>query len=253
MLEFLIGFVVAIIIALTGVGASVVTAPLLILFLKIPVDIAVSTTLAYSAIVKFIVVPFQVVRRQIDYRVLGIMLAGGVPGVVFGSVAFKRVATNGPKAALSFALGAIIFFTAAWHLYRHFYPAALERHDNSARSKWLLALITLPIGAEIGFSSAGAGALGTVALLGLTSLTATQVVGTDLAFGLVIAVVGSGVHLIGGHYNAALLIKLAIGGVVGGLIGSGVAPKIPNRNLRFVLSLWLLVIGIQFCYTAIMK
>ena len=252
MLEFLIGFVVAIVIALTGVGASVVTAPLLILFLKIPVDIAVSTTLAYSAIVKFIVVPFQVVRRQIDYRILAIMLLGGVPGVIFGSVAFKRVATNGPKAALSFALGAIIFFTAAWHLYRHFYPSALERPHSSARSKWL-ALITLPIGAEIGFSSAGAGALGTVALLGLTSLTATQVVGTDLAFGLVIAVVGSGVHLIGGHYDSALLIKLAAGGVVGGLIGSGIAPKIPNRNLRFVLSLWLLVIGIQFCYQAIMK
>ncbi len=92
MWEFLIGFVVAIIIALTGVGASVVTAPLLILFLKIPIDIAVSTTLAYSAVVKLIVVPFQVARRQINYRILGIMLLGGVPGVVLGSILFKHVA-----------------------------------------------------------------------------------------------------------------------------------------------------------------
>ena len=252
MSEFLIGFVVAIIIALTGVGASVVTAPLLILFLKIPIDVAVSTTLAYSAIVKFIVVPFQVARKQIDYRILTIMLIGGVPGVVFGSVAFKHVSAHGPKAALSFALGLIIFFTAAWHLYRHFRPAALERVHTADRSKWLAA-ITFPIGAEIGFSSAGAGALGTVALLGLTSLTATQIVGTDLAFGLVIATVGTGVHLFGGAYNGVLLAKLAAGGVVGGLVGSGTAPKIPNRNLRFALSLWLLVIGLQFCYTAVMK
>jgi hypothetical protein len=252
MSEFLIGFVVAIVIALTGVGASVVTAPLLILFLKIPIDVAVSTTLAYSAIVKFIVVPFQVARRQIDYRILGIMLLGGIPGVVFGSVLFKHVASHGPRAALSFALGLIIFFTAAWHLYRHFRPAALERAHTADRSKWLAA-ITLPIGAEIGFSSAGAGALGTVALLGLTSLTATQIVGTDLAFGLVIATVGTGVHLIGGAYNGLLLAKLAAGGVVGGLIGSGTAPKIPNRNLRFALSLWLLFIGLQFCYTAATK
>jgi uncharacterized protein len=252
MIEFLIGFFVAIVIALTGVGASVVTAPLLILFLKVPVDIAVSTTLAYSAIVKFIVVPFQVARRQINYRVLGIMLLGGIPGVVFGSVAFKHVSAHGPKSALTFALGFIIFFTAAWHLYRHFRPAGLERHNNTNRSPWL-ALITFPIGAEIGFSSAGAGALGTVALLSLTSLTTTQVVGTDLAFGLVIAVVGSGVHLIGGHYDSLLLIKLAAGGILGGLVGSGAAPKIPNRNLRFALSLWLLFIGLQFCYTAVMK
>jgi uncharacterized protein len=249
MVEFLIGFFVAIVIALTGVGASVVTAPLLILFLNIPVDVAVSTTLAYSAIVKLIVVPFQVMRRQINYRILGIMLLGGVPGVVFGSVAFKRVASHGPKATLTFALGFIIVFTAAWHLYRHFRPAEI-RHVGSDHSGWL-ALITFPIGAEIGFSSAGAGALGTVALLGLTSLTATQVVGTDLAFGLVIAVVGSGVHLIGGHYDGMLLIRLAAGGVVGGLLGSGFAPKIPNRTLRLALSLWLVVIGLQFCYQAI--
>jgi uncharacterized protein len=252
MVEFLIGFVVAIVIALTGVGASVVTAPLLILFLKVPIDVAVSTTLAYSAIVKFIVVPFQVARRQIDYRILGIMLLGGIPGVVFGSILFKHVASHGPRAALSFALGLIIFFTAAWHLYRHFRPAALERVHTADRSKWLAA-ITFPIGAEIGFSSAGAGALGTVALLGLTSLTATQIVGTDLAFGLVIATVGTGVHLIGGTYNGVLLAKLAAGGVIGGLVGSGTAPKIPNRNLRFALSLWLLFIGLQFCYTAVTK
>jgi uncharacterized membrane protein YfcA len=251
MVEFLIGLIVAIIIALTGVGASVVTAPLLILFLKIPVDIAVSTTLAYSAIVKLIVVPFQVARRQINYRVLAIMLLGGVPGVVFGSIAFKRVSAHGPKAALTLALGLIIFFTAAWHIYRHFRPAGIQ-HAGADRSIWL-SLIMFPIGAEIGFSSAGAGALGTVALLGLTSLTATQVVGTDLAFGLVIAIVGTGVHLIGGHYNAMLLMKLAAGGVVGGLIGSGAAPKIPNRNLRFALSLWLLFIGLQFCYQAATK
>jgi len=238
MSEYLIGFFVAIVIALTGVGASVVTAPLLILFLKVPVDIAVSTTLAYSAIVKIIVVPFQVARRQINYRVLAIMLLGGVPGVVVGSVFFKHVSAHGPKTALTFALGFIIFFTAAWHIYRHFRPAGITR-SNTDSSKWL-AVITFPIGAEIGFSSAGAGALGTVALLGLTSLTATQVVGT-------------GVHLIGGHYNAVLLAKLATGGVVGGLVGSGAAPKIPNRNLRFVLSLWLLFIGLQFCYQAATK
>ena len=251
MLEFLIGFVVAIIIALTGVGASVVTAPLLILFLKVPVDVAVSTTLAYSAVVKLIVVPFQVARRQVDYRVLGIMLLGGIPGVVFGSVAFKHVAAHGPKAALSFALGLIIFFTAAWHLYRHFRPAGIAR-ARADRSKWVAAIM-FPIGAEVGFSSAGAGALGTVALLSLTSLTAAQVVGTDLAFGLVIALVGTGVHLIAGHYNSLLLAKLVAGGVVGGLIGSGAAPKIPNRSLRFALSLWLLFIGLQFCYQAAIK
>ena len=54
MFELLIGFSIAVLIALTGVGAGVVTAPLLILFLHVPVEIAVSTALAYAAVVKLI-------------------------------------------------------------------------------------------------------------------------------------------------------------------------------------------------------
>ena len=252
-MDFVIGFLIAVVIALTGVGAGVITAPLLILFLHVPLEVAVSTALAYSAIVKLIVVPVQVVRRQVNWRVLGFMLVGGLPGVILGSVAFKHVAQHGPKSVLYFALGAIILFTSGWHIFRHFKPAGVTR-PNEDRSKWIGAIM-LPIGAEVGFSSSGAGALGTVALLGMTNLTAAQVVGTDLAFGLAIALVGSGVHLLGGSgaYAGALLLKMAIGGVVGGIVGSGAAPKIPNRKLRFALSLWLTVIGLQFCYQAVVK
>ena len=82
-----------------------------------------STALAYSAIVKFIVVPVQVVRRQIDYRVLGIMLLGGLPGVVLGSIFFRHVAQHGARTALYFVLGAIIIFTSGWHLFRFFRPS----------------------------------------------------------------------------------------------------------------------------------
>ena len=56
--------------------------------------------------------------------------------------------------------------------------------------------------------------------------------------------------MIGSSYNAPLLWKLAIVGIFGAIAGSGVAPRIPNRHLRFALSLWLLVIGIQFVYQA---
>jgi uncharacterized membrane protein YfcA len=247
-MDFVIGFLIAVVIALTGVGAGVITAPLLILFLHIPVEIAVSTALAYSAIVKLIVVPAQVIRRQVNFRVLCFMLLGGLPGVVIGSVLFKHVAAHGPRSLLYFVLGAIILFTSGWHIFRYFRPAGIARPSRD-RSK-LIGAIMFPIGAEVGFSSSGAGALGTVALLGMTDLTASQVVGTDLAFGLAVALVGTGVHMIGGQYAGAILVKMAIGGVVGGIVGSGFAPKIPNRQLRFALSVWLLVIGLQFCYEA---
>lgn len=250
-MEVLIGFAIAVVIALTGVGAGVITAPLLILFMHVPIEIAVSTALAYSAVVKLIVVPVQIWRRQVVYRVLGYMLLGGLPGVIIGSLFFKHVAQRGPKSILYAVLGAIIIFSAGWHIYRHFFPPAAGRHSpHKDRPKWISAIM-FPIGAEVGFSSSGAGALGTVALLSLTSLTASQVVGTDLTFGLGIALAGTGVHLIGGVYNVALLWKLCIGGVLGGVLGSMAAPRIPNRQLRLALSVWLFAIGVEFCYQAV--
>jgi len=175
-------------------------------------------------------------------------LLGGVPGVIIGSLFFHHVAQHGPKSLLYIVLGSIIIFSSAWQLFRHFRPDAIVR-PLVDRPRWM-ALITLPIAAEVGFSSSGAGALGTVALLGLTSLTTAQVVGTDLTFGLALSVIGTGVHMIGGAYDAALLWKLGIGGVFGAIAGSGVAPRIPNRQLRFALSLWLMAIGFQFVYQA---
>jgi len=62
----------------------------------------------------------------------------------------------------------------------------VTRHD---RTPWL-ALVGLPIGLEVGFSSAGAGALGALFLMNMTTLAPAAVVGTDLSFGLVLSLVG---------------------------------------------------------------
>lgn len=248
-MEYVIGFSIAAVIALTGVGAGVITAPLLVLLLHLPLEVAVSTALAYSAIVKLIVVPVHTLRRQVNYRVLSWMLLGGLPGVILGSLLFRRTAASDSHTSLFFFLGAIIIVTSAWHIFRHFRPGGIKR-SACDRSRWM-ALIMVPVGAEVGFSSSGAGALGTVSLLGLTNLSAAQVVGTDLAFGLVIALVGSSVHLLGGQHASSILIRMAIGGVAGGLLATAFAPRIPNRTLRLGLSLCLLGIGAQFCYRAL--
>jgi uncharacterized membrane protein YfcA len=109
----------------------------------------------------------------------------------------------------------------------------------------------LPIGAEVGFSSSGAGALGTLALLGLTPLDARRIVGTDLAFGLCLSLVGGTLHLSGASLDSALLINLVAGGILGALVGTGLASRIPVRTMRLALSLWLFVMGLQLCWHAL--
>lgn len=248
-MDLMLGFIIAVMIALTGVGAGTMTAPLLILFLHVPVPIAVGTALAYSAVVKLFVVPVQIGRGHVHWRTLGIMILTGVPGVVLGTLLFRHaVDLKSDKVWLYLALGGMIAFSSSWHIYRHFRPA--KSGANRKQRPVQLAAAMLPVGAEVGFSSSGAGALGTIALLGLTRLDTTQVVGTDLAFGLCLALVGGGLHLAIGGLDSALLIHLIAGGVLGAIAGSTLAPRIPARTMRLALSLWLLAIGIQLCWRA---
>lgn len=249
-MELILGFAIAVVIAITGVGAGSLIAPLLILFLRVPVAEAVGTALVYSAAVKFIVVPVQIWKRRIDWKTLGLILATGLPGVAIGSFIFQRMAHNEANNFwLYMALGLMIVVSSGWHVYRHFKPAGeMARRSNSPG--WLAAVM-LPIGAEVGFSSSGAGALGTLALLGLTPLDARRVVGTDLAFGLCLSIVGGTLHLHSAGLNSSLVINLIVGGVLGGIVGTGLASKIPVRAMRLALSLWLLAMGVELCWRAL--
>jgi uncharacterized membrane protein YfcA len=246
-MEYAIGFIIAVFIALTGVGAGTITTPLLILFLGIPASIAVSTGLMFSAAVKLVLVPSQIMRKQVSWRVLGFMLLGGLPGVLLGSYFLKHLVTHGPQSLLNALLGVVLVFTALWQIAFSFRPDRKEgpTQDRSHLLPWLM----FPVGAEVGFSSAGAGALGSAALLGLTPLLPATVVGTDILFGFILSLVGSGAHGFFNGTKSSLLMHLVIGGFVGVVVGTVAAKWIPKRPLRFALWLWLLIIGSQFIYT----
>jgi uncharacterized protein len=247
-MEIVLGFLIAVAIGITGVGAGVITAPVLILFFHVPAAHAVGTALAFSVAVKVLVVPMQMFRKQVDFKVLGYLLMGGIPGVLIGSVILAKLNTQGTQGILYAALGTTVVIMAAMNLYRLWLKPAAAGTRNYAR--WLPA-IALPIGAEVGFSSAGAGALGSLVLLWLTPLTAASVVGTDLFFGLCLSLIGSGFQLTAGNYNAAILTKLVIGGVVGAFAGTYLAAITPQRAFRVVLSLWLITLGIQLAWSGV--
>jgi uncharacterized membrane protein YfcA len=246
--EIVLGFIIAVAIGITGVGAGVITAPVLILFLHVPPARAVGTALAFSVAVKLLVVPMQIYRKQVDYRILGYLLAGGIPGVLAGSYILAKLNTKGSQGILYAALGSTVVIMAGLNLYRLWLHPA--RDGSRDWSRWLPA-VALPIGAEVGFSSAGAGAIGSLVLLWLTPLSAARVVGTDLFFGLCLSLVGSGFQLSAGNYDLAILTKLVLGGVFGAFAGTYVAAITPQRAFRIVLSVWLITLGIQLCWSGV--
>jgi uncharacterized membrane protein YfcA len=250
-MEIVLGFIIAVAIGITGVGAGVITAPVLILFMNVPPAHAVGTALAFSVAVKILVVPMQIYRKQVDYRVLSYMLAGGIPGVLAGSYVLAKLNANSSHQGILYAaLGSTVMIMAAANLYRLWlHPARKQERDSS---RWL-ALIALPIGAEVGFSSAGAGAIGSLALLWLTPLSAARVVGTDLFFGLCLSLIGSGFQLTAGNYDLAILTKLVIGGVFGAFAGTYIAAITPQKAFRVALSVWLITLGAQLCWSGVSK
>jgi uncharacterized membrane protein YfcA len=247
-MQYLIGFIIAMFIALTGVGAGTVTVPVLVLYLGVPAPVAVGIGLMFATAVKLILVPAQIARRNVVWRTLGFMLLGGAPGVIVGSLFLKHLVNAGSQNLMNALLGTILVTTSAWQIFVYFRP--MRENPQPPDRTPLLPWLMLPVGAEVGFSSAGAGALGSAALLSLTLLTPAQVVGTDIAFGFVISLIGSGAHWFSRASNPELLMHLIVGGVAGAIVGTVLSTRVPRRQLRFALWVWLLILGGQFLFNS---
>jgi uncharacterized protein len=243
-MEPIIGFFIAMAIGLTGVGGGTVTAPVLMLFLGLPAGVAVGTSLVFGAIVKLAAAPLFLFRSRVHFRALGFLLAGGVPGVVAGSYLVTHMSSPRLSSVIMAIVGLTVVLSASLNLFRLRRDAAPQTRDRSR----ILPSLAFPIGAEVGFSSAGAGALGTLALLQFTAMAPAQVVGTDLVFGLVVAAVGGGLHLGLGGVDSAILYRLVAGGIPGVLLGAHFASVVPARKLRLGLAIWLVYLGSQLLY-----
>jgi len=245
-MRYVIGFVIALFIALTGVGAGTITVPILVLFLGVPAPVAIGIGLMFSAAIKLILVPAQILRRNVVWRTLGFMLLGGAPGVLVGSLLLKHLVSADSANLLNVLLGAMLVGTAGSQLVfcRRPMKQNRETRDRSPLLSWLM----FGVGAEVGFSSAGAGALGSAALLGLTPLLPAQVVGTDIAFGFIVSLIGSGAHWFTHASNPELLKQLIIGGVVGAAAGTLLGTRIPRRPMRIALWIWLLILGCELMF-----
>jgi len=231
-MEIALGFIIAIFIGMTGVGAGWMTTPLLILLIGMPTKQAVGTALIFGAAVKILTTPLYIARRQVNWRAFWFLLSTGLPGVLIGTLLLRGFKSGLLTAFVGFTIVSI----ATLNLFRF---SNITRND---RTPWLAA-VALPIGIEVGFSSAGAGALGALCLMNMTTMVPAAVVGTDLSFGLVISTVGGGIHAAMGDLNTRVLVKLLIGGVAGALSGGMLASKLPSKKLRFVLCVALVILG----------
>lgn len=208
---------------------------------------AVATALVYASAVKLWASAVYLYKKQVNFRILGYLLAGGVPGAVIGSIALDRLKVAHADDWIMFIVGLVVTFSAVMGILK---PGRKGRTEDSPKP--LLSLFAFPIGLESSFSSSGTGALGTVLLFRLTSMVPAGIVGTDLAFGLVVCAIGGTIQVTSGNGDWHALARLIPAGIVGSIIGILVGNRLPTKVLRIAIliaatsiGLTLLVKGLQ--------
>jgi hypothetical protein len=175
---FVIGFLIAVAVGLTGIGGGSFTVPCLVLLLGLAPKTAVGTAFIFAGVLRLIVGPFYLWGKQVRGAYVWRLLLGAVPGLLIGTYVLRVLSADLGNPVIVIVLGVLLAASSSLTFVRRLHKPEFARKNGH----WL-PWFALPIGIESGFSSAGAGALGTVLLLNYSEMTPSEVVGTDILFG----------------------------------------------------------------------
>ena len=244
------GFLVGLIVGLTGVGGGSLMTPLLVLLFGVSPVTAVGTDLLYASLTKTLGGWVHGRRGTVDWMVVGLLSLGSFPAAVVTVALLKYLALDerALQDAVTGVLSVALLLTASALLLKsRIKKFAQHRYDTLLHQRHLPAA-TIATGIFVGtlvtISSVGAGVLGTVALLFLyPRMQAAKVVGTDIVHAVPLTAVAGMGHLALGTVDIVLLGSLLLGSLPGIYIGSYLGAKVPEGILRPVLATMLLIIG----------
>ena len=244
------GFLVGLVVGITGVGGGSLMTPLLVLLFGFPPSVAVGTDLLYAAVTKAGGAAVHGLNHNIDWKIAGLLAAGSLPASLAAIVFLSGVAD--PKAlnvALTTALGFMLLLTAVALIFRRSLQSADTRFSPAFER--YRPFVTVAMGAFLGtmvtLSSVGAGAVGVTALLFLfPAISAVRIVGTDIAHAVPLTLAAGLGHAWLGNVDWILLAGLLVGSLPGVMLGSYIAGKLPERLIRYSLITLLVLVGGRF-------
>src|ERR1700738_1427148 len=243
-MDSLLGFLIALTVGLTGIGGGGCLAAARLLITGLTAGEAVGTAFLFAGVLRLVAAPFYLAGKQIYGSYLWLLLLGAVPGLLLGTWGLRLLNREAGNPVVILVLGVILAASSSVS----FIPQVQNPTFARKNRRWL-PWLALPIGLESGFSSAGAGALGTVLLLNYSEMTPVQVVGTDLLFGLVLAVIGSAFHWTFGSISNPVLLQLLVGGVPGVVAGCLLARRVPANKLKTAVAMVAIFAGLQLVWS----
>ncbi len=244
----LAGFVVGVLVGMTGVGGGSLMTPMLLAF-GFPAIKAVGTDLLFASITKSVGTTVHAPRGTVDWRIVSRLAIGSIPATALTTLALRSFGRPDADLAkvITVTLGIALITTGLAMFFRArilAYAARHRRAPSKLRTTVLTVLLGLFLGVVVTITSVGAGAIGvTILLILYPDLPTRRIAGSDIAHAVPLTMIAGLFHWHNGDVNFDLLANLLVGSVPGIIIGSLLAVKTSDRNLQPVFALVLVVVG----------
>lgn len=243
-----LGLLVGFLVGLTGVGGAALLTPILVL-IGINPSIAVGTDLMYNSITKLFGVIQHWRQKTVNLKLVKYLSFGSVPSAVLAIILLRFFNYASREQVIKQGLGYVLILVSAAMLIRIVLDKKLRPNRWQVKpleeKRGLTILIGVVFGFIVGLSSIGSGSLFALAMLYLYRLTASEMVGTDIAHAFLLVTV-SGILQAGfGNVNYQLVGNLLLGSIPGVIIGSSLSARVPAKPLRFVVATVVLISGLK--------
>jgi len=260
-----------------GIGGGFLMTPLLI-FIGISPAVAVASVASHIAASSFSGAIAYWRRRAIDPALAVVLLTGGTVGTALGVWTFTQLRALGQldlMIALSYVallttVGGLMFWEGlrAMMRTRRGVPAPRRSHGwihglplkvRFKRSKIYLSVIpVVVVGVIIGFIGAimgiGGGFILVPIMIYWLRVPTSTVVGTSMVLTLVTMTFATLLHAVTNHLvDVVLALILMVGGVTGAQFGARAGQKIRGEQLRLLLGLLVLAVGIRFAVELVIR
>ncbi len=249
------GFLVGVLVTLTGLGGGVLLLPLLILGLKVPPLIAVGSSAVYMFFTKVGATAVHWQRGNIDWRLALALSAGSIPGALCGVVLLSWLHqhfASGINEILRTTIGVLLIGIS---LLSVAFDRLTPRTNNSSApglaAEWNYkgAVLTGLLGGfVVGLSSIGSGSVIVALLLLIYGLRPALLVGTDVFHAVILTAVTSLAHMRLGTVNYHLVGLLLLGSIPGVGLGAVLSSRLPALWTRRVLFVLIIGTGIRMVH-----
>ncbi|MBV9433796.1 MAG: sulfite exporter TauE/SafE family protein [Hyphomicrobiales bacterium] len=248
------GFVVGLLVGMTGVGGGSLMTPILILVFGVHPATAVGTDLLYAAATKTGGVLIHGISRSIDWAIVKRLASGSLPATVatlflLSVMDLKSQTTDSLiTIVLCFALIATAGILALRDLIVRSLRSSLSEIEPRTAETWT-PVVGAFVGLVVSISSVGAGAIGFMALVILyPRLALSKIVGSDIAHAVPLTLVAGLGHWLIGTVDWPIMGSLLAGSLPGIFLGSYFAIRMPETALRFILAGTLFLVAGRLAY-----